>query len=310
MIDRLHQILPAPEARAHLGGRCQTLRRGATWGERATAARWCAAFCDSVDSSRGVPNTSSGVSAHDINRMHLKRRLEAAYDINMPTDSDDRTAARVLNERLRSLQPEVWDAVRRSLESHRALLELMAKEDALRQAASLIMGEPLEPESGSADRLARLRGRLESLVHDLRVIEHAARRGEDRRAPSAVLGPRLHAEPSTPHPPASAPNLSASGAGARRPSRTGSALSIEADAVEVARRQGGLVRVRELVDRVMQRDIGRFSNNRSAYASVFAQLERSARFMKADRGEFFLVTDEPTHPESAGGSDAHEGGGQ
>lgn len=202
----------------------------------------------------------------------------------MTLDTDEATAKRVLAERRAALQAELESSAKRALDAHQALIELIAKDDALRQAIAVIAGESIEPESHIVHRLTRIRGRLESLTDDLETITRLANRRPPR--PAGLV-------------PAADPPLgggrflsdavdSASSSGTRDlPSSTG--RSVEREAVELARQRRGVVRVRDLAERVYERYPGRFASPRSAYASISAQLERSDYFVKADRGEFLLV---------------------
>ena len=215
----------------------------------------------------------------------------------MTLDRDDHTAKRVLAQRRAELQAELEASAQRALEAHQALIELIAKDDALRQAIAVIAGEPIEPETHFVHRLTRVRGRLESLTDDLKTVMRLAGRRPHRSAdPKQQAGGSFLSESAGfPSP-----------AGARRqpalPRR-----SIEREAVELARQRRGVVRIRELAERINERYPGRFVSPRSAYASISAQLERSAHFVKGDRGEFLLVSERPPR-ESPTPPDTEEGG--
>lgn len=220
----------------------------------------------------------------------------------MTLDRDENTAARVLAQRRAELQAELEGSAKRALDAHQALIELIAKDDALRQSIAVIAGEPIEPETHFVHRLTRLRGRLESLTDDLETITRLAsrrpRRSAERTsaADSKQAAGRFLSEPSGFPPPAGAHRR------ASLPSR-----SIEREAVELARLRRGVVRVRDLAERINERYPGRFASPRSAYASISAQLERSARFVKGDRGEFLLISERPPR-EPPAPPDAEEGG--
>lgn len=202
----------------------------------------------------------------------------------MTLDTDEATAQRVLTERRAALQAELEGSAKRALEAHQALIELIAKDDALRQAIAVIAGEPIEPESHIVHRLTRLRGRLESLTDDLETITRLANHRPPRFAGRASSGGAAHGSGSflgeTIGP--------ASSAGVRgQPSSTD--RNVEREAVDLARQRRGVVRVRDLAEHIDERYPGRFASRRSAYASISAQLERSDYFVKGDRGEFLLV---------------------
>lgn len=220
----------------------------------------------------------------------------------MTLDRDESTATRILAQRRAELQAELEDSAKRALDAHRALIELISKDDALRQAIAVIAGEPIEPEAHFVHRLMRLRSRLESLTDDLETITRLA----NRRTPRSTGRT----------PPAGSDQSAgrfldetvgfASPVGARRRPTLPSG-SVEREAVELARQRRGVVRVRDLAERINERYPGRFVSPRSAYASISAQLERSARFVKGDRGEFLLISERPPR-ESPTPPDTEEGG--
>lgn len=203
----------------------------------------------------------------------------------MTLDADEATAKRVLIGRRAELQAELEGSAKRALDAHQALIELIAKDDALRQAIAVIAGEPIEPESHIVHRLTRLRGRLESLTDDLETITRFANRRRPPRSAGRVPAAdivhgagRFLSDAVGPVSPVDARG---------QPSSTGG--SVEREAVDLARERRGVVRVRDLAERIYERYPGRFASSRSAYASVSAQLERSDHFVKGDRGEFLLV---------------------
>ena len=257
------------------------------------------------------------------------------------SNSDDRKAARVHQvARCHSLQPEIFDAAHwMSWTRTEEMLQLTPARGCTLTARQRVCSRGRIPLGalnlglgGSTGQRLRDKFRLESvsLTQQHQQAEHSARArrsstwaGLERGAGSA----ERHTEPSTAHRVAasrpescrtSPPRIEIDSRGIHCRSASGSrggyayARSYEYLApggkVPAFSAESLPIFPSERPHAERHRPVGVW--NRSAYASVFAQLERSARFMKADRGEFFLVTDEPTHPESAGGSDAHEGGGQ
>ena len=202
----------------------------------------------------------------------------------MTLDTDETTAKRVLAERRSELQAELEGSAKRALDAHQALIELIAKDDALRQAIAVIAGEPIEPESHIVHRLTRLRGRLESLTDDLETITRLANRRLPRPMGPALAVDLTHGGGSF----LGGTAGSASSASVRgQPASTD--RSVEREAVDLARQRRGVVRVRDLAEHIDERYPGRFASRRSAYASISAQLERSDYFVKGDRGEFLLI---------------------
>ncbi len=222
----------------------------------------------------------------------------------MTLDPDETTATRVLTQRHAALQPEIDEAASRCLEAHHALIELMKKDDALRQAIHVIAGQPIEVEPHLPYRLIRLRGRLESLADDLQTIKRLAQKRRSHRPRRAGPPPQFahRGSPVTDEP-----------FGSREPAPprvplAGRALAVESEAIKLARRAGGTVRVRDLAEHINERDPERFASLRSAYASISAQLDRSSQFIKGDRGEFLLVDDQLIRLGSSEGIDGLKGG--
>ena len=204
----------------------------------------------------------------------------------MLLDPDETTAKRVLAARRAELQAELESSAKRALDAHRALIELIAKDDALRQAIAVIAGEPIEPEAHFVHRLTRLRGRLESVTDDLETIARLA-----GHRPSGLAGrtPAMGAGAAAGRFLSETVDLASPPDAHRRPALP--SQSIEREAVDLARRRRGVLRVRDLAERINERYPERFASPRSAYVSISAQLERSDQFIKGDRGEFLLVSE-------------------
>lgn len=212
------------------------------------------------------------------------------------SDRDDLTATRVLAQRRAELQAELEASAQRALEAHQALIELIAKDDALRQAIAVIAGEPIEPETHFVHRLTRVRGRLESLTDDLKTVMRLAGRRPHRSTDPKQQAAGSFLSESAGFAPAGVSRRAALPSG-----------SVERVAVELARRRRGVIRIRDLAEHINERYPGRFASPRSAYASISAQLERSAHFVKGDRGEFLLISERPPR-ESPTPPDTEEGG--
>lgn len=212
------------------------------------------------------------------------------------SDRDDLTATRVLAQRRAELQAELEASAQRALEAHQALIELIAKDDALRQAIAVIAGEPIEPETHFVHRLTRVRGRLESLTDDLKTVMRLAGRRPHRSTDPKQQAAGNFLSESAGFAPAGVSRRAALPSG-----------SVERVAVELARRRRGVIRIRDLAEHINERYPGRFASPRSAYASISAQLERSAHFVKGDRGEFLLISERPPR-ETPASPDAEEGG--
>ena len=209
-------------------------------------------------------------------------------------DPPEQVAASVLQQRLDAVAAEITHALNRSIAAHAAVIDLIRREEALRVVLGMVADEPAfaNTPARTHDLGSRLDYRLERLLVDLRMAARERRiDGRSEVAASDDRSPRPHHEPTGEHAPNRTPaHDEGANAEGTTPSfsNSSSPLDVQTEAIEVAQESGGVVQVRELAARIREVEPGRFRNARSAYSSVYAQLERSERFVKGGRGQFVL----------------------
>ena len=220
----------------------------------------------------------------------------AEYD-----DGREEIATDVLSSRLRRSQQAAQEALQPVLKAQASLLTALEEASVLGEALRVISTASTSRAPIGWRRLEQLHPRLRELHSEL---GHAARlldsngllhtAGEpvsadlQTRDTSQDLGKTTTGR--TGHLPVERPN------GTR--DRTRDDLDVIQEAQWFAQAAGGQVRVRMLARQLHDTELGRYSNERSAYASVFAILDRSPLFLRGEPGTFVLVevADEPQQP--------------
>lgn len=193
------------------------------------------------------------------------------------------TALEVLQDQLADVGAAIEGALERLRSAHSELGSLLETDDALRRSIELLSGESRE-EAWIA--LSALRPRLREILDEVHMAERASLESRARRT-SAPGNPPTPSDPIIwdDFPQRISPRAHNPSGGEQVPNQ----LDVEAEAVRFAEESDGRVRVRALARYLYRKDRGRYSDERSAYSSVFSQLERSDRFVRGDRGEFVLV---------------------
>ena len=207
-------------------------------------------------------------------------------------DNRELTALEVLQDQLADVGASIEVALERLRSAHTELGSLLEIDDALRRSIELLSGESRE-EAWIA--LSALRPRLREILDEVHMAERAGLESRANRTPES-------GDPSSP-PDAIIwddfpPRPHNQDIGEQVPNQ----LDVESEAVRFAQESDGRIRVRALARYLFRRDWGRYSDERSAYSSVFSQLERSNRFVRGDRGEFVLIP--RIGAQSFGGPDA------
>ena len=196
-------------------------------------------------------------------------------------DHRQETALDVLEEQLHAVESDIEDALARLRSAHTDLGRLLEADDALRKSIGLLSNTEMED---AWTMLSALRPRLREVLDEVHMAERAKQARSTRRLfetePQAVRSGAVRwSSPPEIH----VPFLETD------ESDGSDQLDVEAEAIRVAEESDGRVRVRVLAQYLFIQDGGRYSDERSAYSSVFAQLERSNRFVRGERGEFVLI---------------------
>lgn len=210
-------------------------------------------------------------------------------------------AVDVMSSRLRQSQQAAQEALQPVLKAQASLLTALEEASVLGEALRVISTAPTSRIPIGWRRLERLRPRLRELQSEL---EHAARMLDSNGLLHEASEP-VSADLQTRGVNQDQRTTTARHAGylpVERPDDTGDRTRDDLDVIQEAQRfaqgAGGRVRVRMLARQLHDTEPGRYSNERSAYASVFAILDRSPLFLRGEPGAFVLVdvADEPQQP--------------
>jgi len=211
-------------------------------------------------------------------------------------DHRQETAVEVLRNQLADVGAAIEGALERLRSAHSELGSLLETDDALRRSIELLSGESRED---AWITLSALRPRLREILDEVHMAERATLEGRASRTsesndPASSSDPIIWDDDS--------PRIASPSHGRGAGEQVSDQLDVEAEAVRFAQESDGRIRVRALARYLYRQDWGRYSDERSAYSSVFSQLERSDRFVRGDRGEFVLIP--PIGVQSFDGPDA------